>query len=424
MRQTTVLIAELATSRGLRAPLAHVADQVFLELARELETQGLSRKVTADMFGMALRSYQRKVQRLQESATDPGRTLWEAVYEFIQSRDVVTRREILERFAGDEESLVRGVLNDLVENAVVFATGPSNDTSFRATTDRELSAIRATRPNAADEIVWALLFRAGPQTASSLASLGRMGVDDAKSSLARLVDSAIAVDDEHVFVAYEAWDGFAGQILAIPKSGGPPVVMAQVLNPLSLAVADGWLYYDQWDDSIEPPANHSIWRIPTGGGTAELVVDSLENPWDYATDGKDLYYSDMNAAHIMRVPVTGGVPTELASGWGAGTGWMTLDGDDVVFEACDDGQCIPAGLYRVPRAGGPVTQIFSADYGRGKISAAPGVLTFGQWILPAGEAPFSVFGAADRDHQGAGAADNDGVFIGDFYTGKIYEYVP
>jgi hypothetical protein len=61
VRQTTVLIAELATSRGLRAPLAHVADQVFIELTRELESQGLSRKVTADMFGMALRTYQRKV---------------------------------------------------------------------------------------------------------------------------------------------------------------------------------------------------------------------------------------------------------------------------------------------------------------------------------------------------------------------------
>jgi hypothetical protein len=63
-RQTTVLIAQLSTSAGLRAPLAHVADQVFVELARELEAQGLGKKVVADMFGMALRGYQKKVQRL------------------------------------------------------------------------------------------------------------------------------------------------------------------------------------------------------------------------------------------------------------------------------------------------------------------------------------------------------------------------
>jgi hypothetical protein len=46
VRQTTVLIAELATSGGLRAPLAHVADQVSLDLASELERQGVSRKVS------------------------------------------------------------------------------------------------------------------------------------------------------------------------------------------------------------------------------------------------------------------------------------------------------------------------------------------------------------------------------------------
>jgi hypothetical protein len=69
VRQTTVLIAQLSTSAGIRAPLAHVADQVFLDLASEIEAQGVARKVAADMFGLALRSYQKKVQRLTESAT-------------------------------------------------------------------------------------------------------------------------------------------------------------------------------------------------------------------------------------------------------------------------------------------------------------------------------------------------------------------
>ena len=78
VRQTTVLIAQLATSGGVRAPLAHVAGQVFVELARELEAQGVSRKVSADMFGMALRAYVRKVQRLSESTTFRGRSLWES----------------------------------------------------------------------------------------------------------------------------------------------------------------------------------------------------------------------------------------------------------------------------------------------------------------------------------------------------------
>jgi hypothetical protein len=64
VRQTTILIARLATSGGTRAPLAQVADQVFYHLVKELEEQGVSRKVCADMFGLGLRTYQRKIQRL------------------------------------------------------------------------------------------------------------------------------------------------------------------------------------------------------------------------------------------------------------------------------------------------------------------------------------------------------------------------
>lgn len=50
VQQVTVLIAQLATTGGARAPLAQVAGQVFLELARELEAQGVSRKVSAKRF--------------------------------------------------------------------------------------------------------------------------------------------------------------------------------------------------------------------------------------------------------------------------------------------------------------------------------------------------------------------------------------
>src|SRR5690349_24364616 len=70
VRQTTILIAQLATTGGTRAPLAHVAHQVFLDLVHELERQGVSKKVSADMFGLGLRTYQRKIQRFAESATD------------------------------------------------------------------------------------------------------------------------------------------------------------------------------------------------------------------------------------------------------------------------------------------------------------------------------------------------------------------
>jgi len=113
VRQTTVLIAQLATAQGVRAPLAHVANQVFLDLAQELNRQGVSRKVSADMFGLALRTYLRKLQRLDEGATDRGHSLWEAVLRHLQTKSgaVLLRTEVLSRFHRDDPELVRGVLS-------------------------------------------------------------------------------------------------------------------------------------------------------------------------------------------------------------------------------------------------------------------------------------------------------------------------
>jgi hypothetical protein len=92
VRQTTVLIAQLATAAGGRAPLAHTANQVFADLIRELKEQGLGTKVIADMFGLTLRTYHNRVRRLAESSTFKGRSVWEAVL-----RDLVT----IGRRAGD-----------------------------------------------------------------------------------------------------------------------------------------------------------------------------------------------------------------------------------------------------------------------------------------------------------------------------------
>ena len=122
VRQTMVLVAELATSGGLRAPLSHVASQAFLELARELESQGVGKKVSADMFGMALRTYQRRTQRLTNSHTDRGRSLWEATLDFIEQSGVVRRDEILKRFRHDDEASLRGVLRDLTDSGLVFSS--------------------------------------------------------------------------------------------------------------------------------------------------------------------------------------------------------------------------------------------------------------------------------------------------------------
>lgn len=172
VRQVTVLIAQLATSGGIRAPVAHLANQVFLELAKELEAQGVSRKVSADMFGMALRAYIRKVRRLSEAQSERGHTLWQAVLEFIRAEQLVGRTRVLQRFELDGELQVTAVLHDLTESGVVFASGSGQNAAYRAASDEEVGRLWQLSGDAGlEELAWVLVYRNGPLTTQELAEL-------------------------------------------------------------------------------------------------------------------------------------------------------------------------------------------------------------------------------------------------------------
>lgn len=206
VRQTTILLAQLATSGGARAPLAQVANQVFLDLVAELEHQGVSRKVSADMFGLGLRTYQRKIQRLQESSTDRGRSLWEAILEYISKERLVTRTTVQMRFARDEDTQVRGVLRDLCDSGLIFSSGHGPSTAYRAASEDELDTLRQMRSNdGLEELVWALVYREGPTTPEALASAIHIDQAELEPVLQRLVDvQRIATSTRGDAVSYSA----------------------------------------------------------------------------------------------------------------------------------------------------------------------------------------------------------------------------
>jgi hypothetical protein len=158
VRQTTLLIAQLATSMGIRAPLARVADQVFLELASEIEQQGVTRKVAADMFGMALRSYQRKVDRLRESVSVAEKTLWQAVLDYVTEQGTATRSQLLTRFARDDAADVAAVLNDLVACGLLYSTGRGRGAVYGVTSGRDQAALLSERAlETLTHLVWLAL---------------------------------------------------------------------------------------------------------------------------------------------------------------------------------------------------------------------------------------------------------------------------
>lgn len=174
VQQTMVFIAQLATTGGVRAPLAHVADQVFLDLTRELQNQGVTKKVIADMFGMALRTYHRRVQETQQSQTDVGRTVWEAVLDYIRTTEPVSGSDVQRRFLHDDGEVVSGVLHDLVNSGLAFRSGRGDSAIYRAAAEADFAAAQGSRNEAIEWLVWLAVYRKGGASAAEIASVTRV----------------------------------------------------------------------------------------------------------------------------------------------------------------------------------------------------------------------------------------------------------
>jgi hypothetical protein len=289
VRQTTVLIARLSTTGGVRSPLAQVADQIFLGLVGELERQGVTKKIAADMFGLALRSYQLKVQRLQESASDAGVTLWSAVKAFIAERGAVSRSEVLKRFERDDEASVRGILADLVESGLCSHTGRGDASIYRVTPRDDLSALaRADSPEALAAVVWLTVCRDGPLSRQAIADsteLARPAVDSALADL--LADARIERQDS------EEGELFGARRCLIPlgsAAGWEAALLDHhqaVLNAMAAKVAAGAHSSSARDETGGCTLGFELWpghpeELAVRGILARLRADAT-SVWDRVT---------------------------------------------------------------------------------------------------------------------------------------------
>ena len=131
MQEAMLQVARVATAGGARVSLARVADRVFLELASELERQGLTKSVIADMFGMGLRTYHRRLQqvrRLQGARC----TVRDAVWRVLRDAGQVTTLQVQQRFLHQPSELVAGALHDLVHAGLARRTGWGDRAVYRA----------------------------------------------------------------------------------------------------------------------------------------------------------------------------------------------------------------------------------------------------------------------------------------------------
>jgi len=187
IQQTTVFLAQLATAGRLRAPLAQVNSQVFLDLSTELQNQGLKKNVIADMFGMTLRTYHRKVRELSQSRSVEGRSLWEAVLDFVRQEEHVSALEIDQRFARDDRDVVAGVLGDLVDSGFCSRSGRGSRAVYRLAPAGDFEDPTSARDVAQEYLVWQTVFRHGSLDFERLLLLTRLPEEACRQALDALV---------------------------------------------------------------------------------------------------------------------------------------------------------------------------------------------------------------------------------------------
>jgi hypothetical protein len=187
IQQSMIFTAQLATAGGVRVPLASLANQVFLDLASELRNQGLKHSIIADMFGITLRSYHRRVRELEQSRSVEGSTVWEAVLGLLRESEPVSAARIHQRFALDDQDVVAGVLSDLVSSGLAYGSGRGKRTIYRIADQADFGAEDTTeRSTAKDYLVWQAVYRRGPLAGAEVAAITGLGADDCAESLERL----------------------------------------------------------------------------------------------------------------------------------------------------------------------------------------------------------------------------------------------
>jgi hypothetical protein len=139
------------------------------------------------MFGMALRTYHRRVRSVAESETDAGRTVWDAVLDYIREKQPVTVSQVKDRFRHDEASVVTGALSDLVGSGFVYRSGRGDGAVFRIAEAQDFEhADEAGRREANEYVVWLAVYRHGPLSRSALLESTRLSEENLDAALATL----------------------------------------------------------------------------------------------------------------------------------------------------------------------------------------------------------------------------------------------
>jgi hypothetical protein len=142
--------------------------------------------------------------------------------------------------------------------------------------------------------------------------------------------SGLLADDQNLYWSYE------GQVLALAKTGGQPVVLASGPNVITVVQDVERLYWiDVHDD---------LFSVAKSGGPVTTLGQALPARGDLVTDGVCLYMITVGtgATSLMAMPNAGGAPVVVADiPFGPNTGmWTAVDATGFYLTDSEDGTAL------------------------------------------------------------------------------------
>jgi hypothetical protein len=134
----------------------------------------------------------------------------------------------------------------------------------------------------------------------------------------------------------------------------PPVVIASAQQrPVALVVNETSIYWMNAGGGTSPLPVGTVMSAPLAGGPATTLASDPNGAGPIALDGTNVYWAD--PAALMKVPLGGGSPTQVASvlPWGANA--FTVSPTSVYWTSQN-----PMGVSQVPLTGGSPT-VLSTD---------------------------------------------------------------
>jgi hypothetical protein len=127
----------------------------------------------------------------------------------------------------------------------------------------------------------------------------------------------------------------------------------------AIAASDGYVYWVANGTGLGTTMG-AVFRVPRCGGPVTILADNQIDPVTVAVSGGYVYWTTTGNHNtgtaigtLMRAPVTGGSPTQLAMGPAVFSYYFTVDSEYVYSTAFVDN----FGAWRMPLAGGPMQDI-------------------------------------------------------------------